>query len=132
MSGLCSAFGVARFAWEPTTRLGKCYRMITCPATLAPVCLVGLGYRWALKATSAFWILLIFWTSSLHRKRDTLAWRVADIIEVPWSKAQRMWAAVIIVAHLVLPFFFWQWYGGLTQGWLAAAPQIATFSNTSW
>jgi hypothetical protein len=89
--------------------------------------LFGFGYRWALKSTAVVWVLLIFFTHSIFRARDNLGWRLADLIEVPWSTVERLWAAVIIVVHLILPLFFWQWYGPLTQGWLVSAPQVHDF-----
>lgn len=91
---------------------------------LTAIILFGLGYRWCLKATSAFWVLLLFFSRPLRRRKDTLEWRVSDIVKHPWNKLTRLWGLAVIVMHGVVPLLMWQSYGALVARLHELEPQM--------
>lgn len=90
----------------------------------AAIIVFGLGYRWCLKATSAFWVLLLFFSRPLRRKKDTLEWRTGDLLEHTWNKVTRLWGLAVIVMHGVLPLVLWQGYGALITKLKELEPQM--------
>jgi hypothetical protein len=94
------------------------------PAILGIV-FFGLAYRWALKATAFFWAPLLFFSQVVFRKSDSLEWRIAEIIDIPYSKAQRVWAIVIILVHLIIPMYCWHCFVEFTRDWVHSSPQMS-------